>query len=165
MEYSIDRMREDDWAQVAAIYLSGVQTGEAAFRSEVPSWEVWDRTYAGTCRLVARSGSEVLGWAALIPVSNLCVLAGVAEVSIYLAPSRRGQGIGTALLRRLISLSEEDGYWTLQSEIMRENEASIHLHEACGFRRVGVRERLGRTCDGTWHDVVLMELRSGIVGM
>lgn len=163
MEYSIDGMRRDDWAQVAAIYLVGIQTGRAAFRSEAPSWEVWDRAYAGTCRLVARSGSEVLGWAALTPVSNLCVLAGVAEVSIYLAPSHRGQGIGTALLNRLVLLSEERGYWTLQSEIMRENEACIRLHETCGFRRVGVRERLGRTCDGKWHDVILMELRSRTV--
>jgi len=49
--------------------------------------------------------------------------------------------------------------WTLQSGVFPENEASLALHTALGFRVVGVRERLGRL-HGVWRDVVLLERRS-----
>jgi len=106
----------------------------------------------------------VLGWAALSPVSGRCVYAGVAEVSVYVASAARGKGMGKALLHELVAASERAGMWTLQGGIFPENAASIALHEACGFRRVGVRERLGKL-RGVWRDVVLMERRSEIVGV
>jgi phosphinothricin acetyltransferase len=91
------------------------------------------------------------------------VYAGVAEVSVYVAASARGRGIGKALLRALIVESEGRGIWTLQAGIFPENAASIALHEACGFRQVGRRERLGQMGD-VWRDVILMERRSLVVG-
>jgi len=106
----------------------------------------------------------VLGWAALSPVSGRCVYAGVAEVSVYVASAARGKGVGKALLRELVAASERVGIWTLQGGIFHENVASIALHAACGFRKVGIRERLGKL-RGVWRDVVLMERRSGVVGV
>jgi len=73
-------------------------------------------------------------------------------------------GIGRALLNKVIELSEENGFWTLQSGIIKENVSSIELHKKCGFREIGYRERVGKMPEGTWHDVVLMERRSRIVG-
>ena len=64
-----------------------------------------------------------------------------------------------ALLERLIACSEDAGVWTLQAAIFPENQASVALHQACGFRTVGLRERLGEQ-RGTWRDVLLMERRS-----
>jgi L-amino acid N-acyltransferase YncA len=162
MGFTIEVMSADDWPQVAAIYQQGIDTGHATFETSVPAWEKWDAGHRKDCRLVARNSEQMLGWAALSPVSGRCVYAGVAEVSIYIAVSARRQGVGKTLLNTLVEASEQAGIWTLQAGIFAENAASIALHKACGFREIGCRERLGQL-HGVWHDVVLMERRSKVV--
>jgi L-amino acid N-acyltransferase YncA len=157
-------LRAGDWEAVRAIYLEGIATGNATFAQSAPEWDTWDSGHLKTCRLVARSGDGILGWAALSAVSGRCVYAGVAEVSVYVAERARGGGIGIALLGALILQSELNGIWTLQAGIFPENEASIRLHRRAGFRIVGVRERLGQM-NGRWRDVLLMERRSSVVGV
>ncbi len=164
MEYVIQSMKPEDWPRVAEIYRGGIDTGLATFQSEVPSWEEWDRGHIASCRLVVRLGRDVAGWAALSAVSNRAVYAGVAEVSIYIDAKDRGKGLGKVLLEALVRCSETAGFWMLQGGIIRNNTASIRLHESCGFRLVGVRERIARMPDGSWHDTVLMERRSRIAG-
>jgi phosphinothricin acetyltransferase len=160
----IDTMKESDWEQVRSIYLEGIATGDATFETDAPAWEKWNAGHLPSCRLVARSGDTVRGWAALSPVSSRCVYGGVAEVSIYIGRDYRGMGLGRALLMALITESEKNGLWTLQAGIFPENRASIDLHESCGFREVGRRERIGKM-DGRWRDTVLLERRSSIVGI
>ena len=163
-ELSIEPMRPADWPAVRAIYLEGIATGHATFEQSAPEWQTWDAGHLAYARIVARSDAgEVLGWAALSAVSSRCVYAGVAEVSVYVAESARGHGVGKALLARLIAESEAEGIWTLQAGIFPENVASIALHERAGFRLVGVRERLGQM-NGRWRDVALMERRSLVAG-
>lgn len=164
MDFKIEEMKASDWAQVSAIYLSGIKTEIATFQTEVPSWEEWNSSHLKSCRLVARFGNTVLGWAALSPTSSRCVYAGVAEVSIYIDEHHKGHGVGTALLKALIELSEDDGLWTLESGIIKENTASLNLHKRCGFRELGIREKVAKMGNGKWHDVVLMERRSKSVG-
>lgn len=161
MTYQIDKMKSEDWPQVAKIYQEGMDTGIATFVSEIPTWEAWDQEHIKSCRLVARRGNEILGWTALIQTSDRDSYSGVAELSIYVDSKSKGLGVGTALLMALIEASEEEGYWTLWAGILIENAASQRLHQKCGFREVGIRERLGRMADGSFHDVVLMERRSG----
>ncbi|WP_326907658.1 GNAT family N-acetyltransferase [Sedimentibacter sp. MB31-C6] len=163
MDYKVDEMRASDWTKVAEIYMEGIKTKIATFQSTIPSWEDWNKGHCETCRLVARDGDTILGWAALSPYSSRCVYAGVAEVSIYIGEQYQGQKVGTALLEKLIEISEENGFWTLQSGIIKENISSLNLHKKCGFREVGYRERLGKMDNGKWHDVVLVERRSKIV--
>lgn len=155
----LEPMREEDWPAVKAIYEEGIATGLATFETEAPSWEAWDEDHLATCRLVARERDQVEGWAALSPVSGRCVYAGVAEISVYVAASARGRGVGKALLSQLIKESEAAGIWTLEAGIFPENKASLALHKACRFRQVGYRERLGQL-NGLWRDVILMERRS-----
>jgi L-amino acid N-acyltransferase YncA len=157
-------LRAEDWGMVRAIYLEGIATGNATFAQSAPEWDSWDSGHLKTCRLAARSGGDILGWAALGPVSGRSVYAGVAEVSVYVAERARACGVGSALLDALILASELNGIWTLQAGIFPENEASIRLHKRAGFRLVGVRERLGQM-NGRWRDVVLMERRSSVVGV
>jgi phosphinothricin acetyltransferase len=88
----------------------------------------------------------------------------VAEVSVYVAESSRGKGVGRALLTKLIEESEEAGLWTLQSGIFPDNTGSIKLHESCGFRVIGYREKISKK-DGVWKDNVIMERRSKKVGI
>jgi L-amino acid N-acyltransferase YncA len=160
----IEPFRAEDWEAVRAIYLEGIATGNATFAQSAPEWDEWDAGHLKTCRLAARSGDGILGWAALSPVSGRTVYAGVAEVSVYVAERARARGIGIALLDALILQSELNGIWTLQAGIFPENEASIRLHKSAGFRIVGVRERLGQM-NGRWRDVVLMERRSSVAGV
>lgn len=159
----IRAMRAVDWEAVSAIYTEGIATRLATFETEAPAWEKWDRAHLDVCRLVACRGDAVIGWAALLPVSSRCVYRGVADLSVYIAASARGQGVGKQLLTALIGASEAAGFWTIQSGIMADNRSSIALHEACGFRRVGTRERIGQL-DGVWRDTILMERRSRVVG-
>src|ERR1019366_8703898 len=137
-------MRPEDWDAVRAIYLEGIATRNATFEQSAPDWPAWDQGHLPRCRLVARIDSEVLGWAALSPVSSRRVYAGVAEFSIYVAERARGRGVGAALLTALIEASEQEGIWTLQSGIFPENTASLELCRRFGFRVVGRRERIGR---------------------
>jgi L-amino acid N-acyltransferase YncA len=164
MDIVIGSMRPQDWDFVHAIYLEGIATGQATFETEAPDWERWDAGHLPQCRLVARNGDGVLGWAALSPVSRREVYAGVAEVSVYVAASARGLGVGGALMRALIEASELHGVWTLQSSIFPENHASVALHLKHGFREVGRRERIARH-HGVWRDTIVLERRSRVAGM
>jgi phosphinothricin acetyltransferase len=152
-------LRHEDWPAVKAIFEQGIAGGQATFETEAPAWEDWDRTHLEGHRLVALQGGEVVGWAALSPVSERCCYEGVAEDSVYVADGAQGRGVGRALLAELIERAEGGGFWTLQAGIFPENTASVELHKRCGFRVVGTRERLGHQ-HGVWRDVVLMERRS-----
>lgn len=163
MEVIIEEMRAADWERVRAIYREGIATGDATFETDAPTFEAWDAAHLRACRLVARIDGEIAGWAALSPVSSRCVYGGVAEVSVYVGEKARGRGVGRKLLSALVSESERNNLWTLQAGVLAENEASIRLHESCGFRVVGQRERLGKL-KGVWRDVVLLERRSRVVG-
>ena len=152
------------YEQVDAIYLEGIATGNATFQTEGKTWEEWDSSHLTSCRLAALDADTIMGWAALSPVSSRCVYAGVAEVSVYVAGSAQSKGIGKALLQALVAESEAAGIWTLQAGIFPENKASIALHESCGFRIVGTRERIGKMHTGQWRDTMLLERRSSTVG-
>jgi phosphinothricin acetyltransferase len=152
-------MRTEDWPAAKAIFEEGIATGDATFETEAPSWEAWDASHLPDHRLVADEDGRVVGWTALSGYSDRCCYRGVAEVSVYVAEAARGRGVGRALLARAVSDSEQDGIWTLQAGIFPENAASVALHERCGFRVVGTRERLGQL-NGRWRDVLLLERRS-----
>lgn len=163
-ELTIAPFQPGDWAQVRAIYLEGIATGHATFETSAPSWEQWDAAHLPFARLVARQEDDLIGWAALSPISQRCVYGGVAEVSVYVSAASRRSGVGRKLLRALIDESEQNGIWTLQAGIFPENTGSIALHLSCGFRQVGRRERIGKM-NGTWRDTVLLERRSTITGV
>ena len=147
-----------DYPAVASIFAEGIATGIATFETEVPGWEDWDAGHLAEHRLVAELDGEIVGWVAVVPYSRRAVYRGVGEESVYVAEKARGRGVGRALLQAVIESAGAGGLWTLQAGIFSDNAASLALHRACGFREVGVRERLGQL-GGTWRDVVLLELR------
>lgn len=158
-------MQEIHWPAVARIYQEGIDTGHATFAPAPPSdWQAWQAGKINTCSLAALEEGIVLGWAALSPTSTRAVYSGVAEASLYVAASARGRGVGAVLLQALFPLSESSGIWTLQAAIFPENLASLNLFERGGFRRVGLREKLGKMTfgpwTGRWRDVWLLERRS-----
>ena len=153
-------LRPDDWPEVAAIYRDGMRGGMATFETEVPKWDAWHETHP--VRVVAETDERVIGWAALAPVSSRWAYRGVAESSVYVARDAQGRGVGHALMDALIERSERAGFWTLQTAIFPENEASLTLHRSVGFRVVGIRKRIAKR-DGLWRDTVLMERRSEVI--
>ncbi|RNI25770.1 GNAT family N-acetyltransferase [Rufibacter latericius] len=162
---SLQPLQEKHYPLVKAIYEQGISTQNATLETTAPDWDKWNAGHLSHSRLVALdSGGNVAGWAALSPVSGRCVYGGVAEVSVYLDEEYRGKGIGQTLLQELVTSSEANGIWTLQAGILKENEASVALHLKCGFRVVGLRERLGQL-NGHWRDTYLLERRSTTVGV
>jgi L-amino acid N-acyltransferase YncA len=163
-------MTEFHWPEVRSIYQAGIDTGHATFAPAPPAtWQLWQRDHLNDLSIVALLGTEVAGWASLAAVSRRAVYAGVAEVSIYVAPEWMGGGIGRRLLAALIERSEANNFWTLQAGVFPENAASLALHRSAGFEPVGLRRRIGNmTCGpfrGRWRDVLLLERRSTRAGI
>ena len=157
MQFHIDALTPADWEQVREIYLQGIATGLATFETEAPPWQRWDAGHHPFARLAARGEQgQLLGWTALSPVSARAAYRGVAEHSIYIHQAARGQGIGRALLLRLLAEAQANGIWTIQTAIFALNSPSLALHRACGFRDVGRRERIAQL-HGVWHDTILLE--------
>jgi L-amino acid N-acyltransferase YncA len=155
---ALRELTPDDWPAVADIYWDGMRSGLATFETEVPSWDEWDAAHLPQHRIVAELDGEVMGWAALSPASTRRCYAGVVENSVYVAEAARSGGVGRLLLERLIKQARLAGLWTIQTSIFPENRASLALHERCGFRVVGTRERIAKR-DGIWRDTVLLEVR------
>jgi L-amino acid N-acyltransferase YncA len=155
-------LRSLDWPEVARIYEEGIESGDATFETTVPSWEAWDAAHPEH-RIVAELDGRVAGWVALSPYSSRACYRGVAEESVYVAAWAQGQGVGRALLEAAIERSEAVGIWTLIAGIFPENKPSLRLHLGCGFRLIGVHERLS-ALHGVWRDVLWLERRSEVTG-
>lgn len=160
---TIKKLLPEHWEAVKNIYELGIATGVATFETKAPDWETWDENHLPHSRLILEYDQRVAGWIALSPVSGRCVYGGVAEISIYIHPACKGLGLGYVLMHELIKESEVNGIWTLQAGIFEENKASIRLHEKSGFRKIGYREHLGKLNE-QWHNIILFERRSKIVG-
>ena len=161
-EVLVRPMTEADAGAVLEIYQAGMDGGNASFDMTAPTWDAFDRGRLPTHRYVAEVDGAVQGWIAVSPTSSRECYAGVVELSVYIAPSAQGRGIGVLLMDALITSTEQAGIWTIQAGIFPENVASLRLHERAGFRVVGVRERIGRHY-GRWRDVIVLERRSPTV--
>ena len=159
---AIRDLRPNDWPEVSRIYAEGIETGNATFETDTPSWDIWDGVHLHHPRLVGTVADGVVAWAAVVPVSARPVYSGVAEISLYVAEQARGQGLGTALLAEFVEQSDAAGIWTLQTSVFPENEASLRLLERSGFRVVGRRERIGQL-GGRWRDTLLLERRNEVI--
>lgn len=159
-EIHISAMQPEHWPGVEEIYRQGIATGMATFETETPSWEVFDKKFLHTGRLVAMENGFVTGWIALVQVSQRECYKGIAEVSVYIHEKHYRKGIGRALLNRAMEEAENNGYWSMLSVIHQDNTASIQLHENCGYRMIGYRERIA-CLNGVWKTTVMMEKRSG----
>jgi phosphinothricin acetyltransferase len=148
------------WPDAARIYADGLDQG--TFEERIPTFEEWDAGHLAAPRLIALSDGEVVGWAALAPVSSRDCYSGVTEVSVYVARTARRRGVGRELLQELVRRADDAGIWTIQAGILAGNVPSVALHSSCGFRIVGTRERIAQK-RGEWLDVVLMERRSEVV--
>ena len=138
---AVDTMRASDWPRVCAIYLEGILSGNATFETEPPTWDQWDCSHIPFGRLVAGTDDAIVGWSALSPVSQRQCYSGVAEVSIYVAASARGHGIGRTLLRETIRAAETNGIWTSKAASFPKTSPAC----ACALQPVFARSDAGST--------------------
>lgn len=146
-----------DCAAIARIYNEGIEDRLATFETrprtpdEILDWFDPERPF-----LVAERAGAVAGFARASSYRERAAYAGVAEFSVYVARSARGQGVGRELMAALIVAGEAAGLWKLVSRIFVDNAASRGLMAAVGFREVGVYRRHGRL-EGAWRDVIIVE--------
>ncbi len=159
----IRQITSEDSERIIDIYQMGIETRNATFETQVPSWAEWDSRHLSHSRFVYIEGGVVQGWVALSPVSSRSAYRGVAEISIYIDTAAQGKGIGSLLMNKVIASSEEHGIWTLFSSVFPENTATLKLHEKFNFRVIGKREKIAQL-DGKWRDTILLERRSTITG-
>jgi len=160
----IREMISEDSSSVLEIYKMGIDTHNATFETDVPSWVDWDSNHLKHSRFVYTENEKVLGWVALSPVSSRSAYRGVAEVSIYIDTQTHGKGIGSLLMQKVITSSEEHGIWTLFSSVIPENKATLRLHEKFDFRIIGIRERIAQI-NRIWRDTIQLERRSNKIGI
>lgn len=159
----IRKMNFEDINRVLEIDLQGIEEGNSTFRQNIISINEWDNKFKKEYRYVWVEDGKIQGWIALMGSTKSPAYTGVCEISIYIDREYRGRKIGDQLLKKLVKESEKKKIWTLESQIFKENIASINLHKRNGFRIVGVREKIAKDKFGKWRDVVLLERRSEII--
>jgi L-amino acid N-acyltransferase YncA len=162
MDSIVREMTKTDWENVKNIYIQALTEGLSTFQTECPSYDEWDRNHIKDLRLVASVNGTTVGFCVLSETSKRKAYRGVVEVSIYIDKKYRNMGIGTQLLNKMCSMSEKYGYWSLFSNIISNNMASIKLHKKCGFREIGYREKIAKDRFGNWQDTIMFEYRNSI---
>ena len=110
--------------------------------------------------LVAELDGRIVGYAYAGPVKERAAYAWSCEVSVYVDPDARGNGLGRALYRELFTRLEGLGFRRMLAIIALPNEASVGMHRALGFREAGRLERIGFK-HGQWLDVTWMQADLG----
>ncbi len=147
----------DDAAAMARIYNDGIADRIATFETK-------PRTEADVCAwfdgvhpmVVVEDAGQVIAFVSTSTYRPRECYHGIAEFSVYVAREARGRGAGRLALTKLIEVAEAAGFWKLVSRIFPENQNSLKLVRAMGFREVGVYEKHGQL-DGVWRDVVIVE--------
>jgi L-amino acid N-acyltransferase YncA len=147
---------ERDAEQVAAIYAPNVTDAIVSFETEAPSAEEMRRRIEGTLErfpwLVCERHGRLLGYAYAGAHRSRAAYRWSVDVSAYVHKGERRTGVGRALYTSLISALALQGFYNAYAGITLPNPASVGLHEAVGFRPVGVYRGVGYKF-GAWHDV------------
>lgn len=161
-DVSVVPARDEDIPAVASIYAHHVRNGLVSFETEPPSLKEMSRRRVelranGFPYLVAFCGDRLVGYAYAAPYHERRAYRYTVEDSIYLDPRFVGQGIGRMLLHALLHESELRGFRQMLALIGDSaHQASLKLHERCGFTKVGALRSVGFK-HGRWVDVVLMQ--------
>jgi phosphinothricin acetyltransferase len=152
---------EKDLASILDIYNEAVLNTTATFDTEPRSLEKQRAWFFSHKKihpvLVAEDNGTVLGWASLSPWSDRCAYDTTVEISVYIHKDHRGRGLGSRLLEEVIRLGKNLEIHTVLSRITQGNETSIHIHERCGFKTIGVMKEVGYKFN-RFLDVHMMQL-------
>jgi phosphinothricin acetyltransferase len=152
---------ERDGAACAAIYAPFVSASAVSFEEQAPDAAAFAERIARTTRthpwLVLEQAGRVVGFAYASQHRARAAYRWAADVGIYVDPAHQGRGAGRRLYDALLELMRRQRLRVACAGITLPNDASVGLHEALGFERVGVYRDIGYKA-GAWHDVVWMQL-------
>lgn len=150
----------EDLPSILRIYNEGIEDRIATLETDLKTsaqmleWFVaHSKRYAV---VVALDGESVVGWASLNPYTHRCAYRGVADLSVYVARSHRGRGIGSLLMEQIERSARESEFHKLVLFALTKNQAGQALYSKMGFRTVGVFREQG-VLDGCYMDVIAME--------
>ncbi|MEO6457254.1 MAG: arsinothricin resistance N-acetyltransferase ArsN1 family A [Chloroflexia bacterium] len=146
-----------DAPNIARIYNQGIEDRVGTFETRLRSVEDVTAWFDGVHPIVVvEDGETVIAFAATSSYRPRDCYSGIAEFSVYVERSRRGEGAGRLAMEALMEAATKAGYWKLLSRVFVENAASRGVLRSLGFREVGIYEKHGRL-DGVWRDVVIVE--------
>jgi phosphinothricin acetyltransferase len=162
-EFTVREATEVDVPAILEIYNDAILNTIATFDTEPQTLDEKIEWFRETTHpyvvLVADRGGEVVGWASLRRFRQKAAYRYTAENSVYVRKDCFGDGVGTALMRRLVDLGAANGFHTIIAGIAGENPASVRLHERMGFEVVGTEREVGykfeRWVDVTWMQKIL----------
>ncbi|MFB6469589.1 GNAT family N-acetyltransferase [Cytobacillus sp. Hz8] len=151
----------EDLPGMLEIYNDAIIHLTATFDLEEQTLEqrkVWFEEHGGMHPLiVAEINQEIAGYCCLSPYNQKSAYAKTLELSVYLSNKHKGKGLGTVLMKEIITKAKELGHHTIISLITSGNEASVKIHEKLGFSYVGTIKEVGYKFN-QWHDVAYYQL-------
>jgi len=149
-----------DLRSITEIYNDAILNTTATFDTEIKTMEerkIWFANHGDLHPIrIAIENDQIIGWASLSKWSDRCAYDTTVEVSVYVHKNFRGKGIGKKLLEAVTFAGEKAGVHTILSRIVEGNQISIHLHEALGYKHVGVMKEVGKKF-GKYLDVYMMQ--------
>ncbi|WP_156123491.1 arsinothricin resistance N-acetyltransferase ArsN1 family A [Paenibacillus sp. FSL R5-0912] len=149
-----------DTESILRIYNQGIEDRIATLETETKDssyMKAWFNDHQGRFSVVvAELEGEVIGWASLNPYSHRCAYHGVADLSVYIDRSFRGQGVGSFLLESLHKIAKENSFYKIVLFTFPFNQSGQGLYKKMGYRQVGVFEKQG-ILNGEFIDVMIME--------
>jgi L-amino acid N-acyltransferase YncA len=150
-----------DAAACAAIYAPYVEGSAVSFEERAPDVAELaariERYGASHAWLVAERWGGVVGYAYATAFNERPAYRWSAGVSVYVDGAARGQGVGRLLYVALFARLRQRGFRMACAGITLPNKASVGLHEALGFERIGVNREIGFK-KGAWRDVGWFQL-------
>ncbi|MDO5450550.1 MAG: GNAT family N-acetyltransferase [Akkermansia sp.] len=161
--WQIRPARESDLPALLEIYNHAVVNSVATFDLEPrtqAAGRAWLSAHTGRHPLaVAKLHGTVAGYASLSPYRPMPAYDSTAELSLYIHPDYRRQGLGRALAEHILEFARaEESLHLVVSVITASHAVSLALHDKLGFRRCGTLHEAGFKF-GAYHDVVHLELR------
>lgn len=157
----IRNVRTDDAQAIATIYNNYILRTTISFETETLTEEEMrgriESIAAEYPYFVFEEGGSVVSFCYAHRWKERFAYSQTLETTVYVAPSYVRRGIGRGMMTKLIAECRQRGFHALVACITAENEASIKMHEAVGFRQVSLFEQVGRKF-GRWLDVVDLEL-------
>ncbi|MFW2380381.1 MAG: N-acetyltransferase family protein [Acidimicrobiales bacterium] len=153
--------RLSDAEAIRAIYNHYVTTTTVTFDMvprSLEQQEAWLSERSGALAVIVAVDVDdrVIGFASLSPYKPRPAYRTSVENSVYVDPGSARQGVGRALMARLIEVANDHGYHAMMARIADANPASVGLHEAVGFELVGIEKEVGRKFN-RWLDVAVMQ--------
>lgn len=150
----------DDLPAITAIYNEAILKTVATFDTEPKTQDeqkAWFMEHGMTNPIVvAEESGVIVGWAALSKWSDRYAYSDAAEISLYVKKDHQGKGIGRKLMKAVLDRGQKAGLHTVLARIAEGNEISVHLHQAMGFKHIGIMKEVGRKF-GRRLDVYLMQ--------